>query len=92
MNKINKFKRNINGNILETYDHNDDNSINNSQYPKLINFCINNRIDHFEQLTKAVIMIQSIFDDTKINNILNIPIKWKIEYNLREKMREVKRK
>lgn len=52
------------------YDHNDDDSDNNPKRSKLISFSINNRSGHFEQLTKAVMMIQSVFDDAEIGNVL----------------------
>lgn len=56
--------------LIKTYNRKNGNSGSNSRSPKLISFFINNRLSHFKQLTKAVIKIQSIFDNAKIHNIL----------------------
>lgn len=36
-------------------------------------------------------MIQSIFDNVEISDILSIPFEWNMEYNLEEKVKEAKR-
>lgn len=48
---------------METYDHNDANI-------SLISISINNRLIHFEHLTKSVMIIQSVFDNVEIGDIL----------------------
>lgn len=60
----------LNGNTTETYNYNDDKNSSNSRYLKLISLSINNKLSHFEQLTKSVIMIESVFDNAKIGDIL----------------------
>lgn len=37
-------------------------------------------------------MIQVNLDDTEIDNTISTPFLWKMEYNLRENLREAKRK
>lgn len=56
--------------LTETYDHSDGNSSSNFKYPKLISLTINNRSGHYEQFTKTVMMIQNIFDDAEISDVL----------------------
>lgn len=55
---------------METYNHNDSNSSSNSRHLKLINLFINNKLDYFKQFTKAIIIIQKIFNNAKIYNFL----------------------
>lgn len=71
-NEINEIKGNVDENIIEIYNHNDGNSDSNSKRLKLISFFINNRLDHFKQLLKIVIMIPSIFDNAEIGNVLSL--------------------
>lgn len=59
--------------MTETYNHNDGNSSSNSRHLKLINLSINDRLGYFEQLTKVVMMIQTVFDNAKIGDVLSIP-------------------
>lgn len=73
-NKTNEIKRNIDGNTMETYNYNNGNSNNNFKYPKFISFFINNRSNHFKQLTKVVIMIPNIFNNAEIGDILSLLI------------------
>lgn len=68
--KTNKIERNVDKNTMEIYDHNDGNSSSNSRHLELINLSINNRSSHSEQLTKSVVMIQSVFDNAKIDDVL----------------------
>lgn len=56
--------------LTEIYDYNDGGNGSNSRYSKLNSFSINNRLCHFGQSTKAVMMIQSIFNDVRIGDIL----------------------
>lgn len=65
----------IDGNKMEIYNYINCNSNSNSRYFKLISLSINNRLGYFEQFTKAVMMIQSVFDNAKIGDILNILFK-----------------
>lgn len=74
-NKTNKIKANIDRNMMETYNHNDGNNGSNSRHPKLINFSNNNRSNHSEQFTKAVIIISNFFDNTEIGDILSLLMK-----------------
>ena len=68
------------------------NNSSSIRYLKFISFFVNNRLGHFEQLTTTMKMIQVNVDDTKPDNIVSIPFGWKIEYNLKKKVREAKRK
>lgn len=69
-NITNKIKGKIDRNTMKTYDHNNDNSSNNFRRFKFINLAINDRLSYFKQLTKAIIMIQSFFDNIEIGNVL----------------------
>lgn len=82
----------VDGNITEIYDQIDGNSSSKFRRPKLISFSINDRSGYSEQITKAVMIIKTIFDDAKIGDILSILFGWRMEYNLREKVREIERK
>lgn len=57
---------------METYDHNDGNSGNNSKCSKLISYSINDRLDHSKQLIKTVMMISTIFNNAEISNVLSL--------------------
>lgn len=56
--------------LMKIYNYNNSNSGNNSKCSKLISFSINDRSGHFEQLTKVIMIIQSIFNNAEIGNIL----------------------
>ena len=58
--------------MKETYNYNNSNSSNNSKCLKFINFFINNRSIYFEQFTKKIMIVKSIFYNTKIDKILDI--------------------
>lgn len=62
---------NINKNTIKTYNHNDGDSSSNSKHPKPISFSINDKLGHFEQLAKVVMIILSVFDNVKIGNLLS---------------------
>lgn len=70
--KMNEIEGNIDRNMTETYDYNKRNSSNNSKCLKLISLIINNISDYYKQLNKIVIIIQSLFDNAKIGDVLNI--------------------
>lgn len=60
----------LNENMMETYNYNDDNNSSNSRYLKLISLSINNKLSHFKQLIKSVLMIESVFNNAEISDIL----------------------
>lgn len=68
--KKNSIKRNVDRNTMETYNYNDNNSNNNSEHLKLIGFFINIILGYFEQFIKSVMIIQSIFNNAEISDIL----------------------
>ena len=55
---------------METYNYNNGNSTSNSRRPKIITLSINNRSGYFEQVTKLLMMIQIVFDDAEISDVL----------------------
>ena len=57
-----------------------------------ISFFVTNRSDYFEQFTIIMKMIQITLNYTKANNIVNTLFRLKIKYNLREKIKKVKKK
>ena len=70
VNETNEIEGNVDGNTPETYNHNDGDSSSNSRRPKLTSLSTNDRSSHFEELTKSVMMIQSVFDNAKIGDFL----------------------
>lgn len=82
----------VDRNMTEIYNHNNSNSNNNFKGLKFINLFIRNRLNHFKQFTKIIIIKQSVFNNDKSGDILNTSFGWKIEYNSRKKLKEVKRK
>lgn len=77
---------------METYNYNDKNKSKNYSHLKLVCFSINNKSNHFEQIIKTIIMIKNVFNNAKIDNILFIPFRLRIVYNLKKKVRKAKRK
>lgn len=68
--ETNEIEENVDRNTTETYNHNNGNSNSYSRYLKLINFFINYKLGYSEQLIKTVIIIQRVFNEIKIGNIL----------------------
>lgn len=69
----------VDKNMTKIYNYNNSNSSSNSRYSKLISLSINNRSSHSKQITKAIIIIQHIFNNSKIGDILSILFGWKME-------------
>lgn len=68
--KMNDIKKNVDRNIIEIYNHNNGDKKSNFSFFKVISFSINNRLSHFKYFTKAVMMIQSVFNNAKIGDVL----------------------
>lgn len=56
--------------MIEIYNHNNGNSKNNFQYLKFISFFINDKLSYFKQFTKVVMIIQNVYNNIEIDNIL----------------------
>lgn len=69
-NKINDIKKNVDGNTMEIYNHNNGDKKSNFSFFKVISFFINNRLSHFKYFTKAIMIIQSVFNNAKIGDVL----------------------
>lgn len=80
----------IDGQSPGAYDNGNGNSSTRRQ--KFISFFINNRSGHYEQCTTRKKIIQVDVDDTEADDTINTLIRQKIKYNLREKVRDVKKK
>ena len=68
------------------------NSNSNIKCFKFINFFVNIRSSYFKQLITTKVIIQVDINNIEVNNTVNILFEWKVEYNLRKKVREAKRK
>ena len=73
-------------------DHGNGNGSNSTRRPKFISFFVNNRSSHFEQLITTMKMIQVNVDDINVDDIVSTLFRWRMEYNLKEKVREVEKK
>ena len=73
-------------------DQGDHGNGDSSKCLKFISFFFNNRSGHSEQLTTTIEMIQVNLDDTKADDTMTTPFEKKMKYNLREKVKKVKRK
>lgn len=60
--------------MIKTYDYNNENSRSKFRHFKFISFFIYNRLDHFNQFIKVVMIIPNVSNDTKVDNGLSLLI------------------
>lgn len=77
--ETNEIDKNVDENITEIYNYKNGNSNSNLIRLKLFSVYINNRSSLFEQSKKPVKIIQSFFNDAKIDNVLSTTIRQKLD-------------